>query len=80
MKRRTSSRGPADLVNFDLARWEDPADPEGFKRYVRAMDRWREARDRWADETGFEGNVAWWDGMSEAIAAMPDEPWDPSTI
>lgn len=80
MRRRTSSIGLADLATFDLVRWEDPTDPEGFERYVRAMVRWREARDRWADETGFEGNEAWWDGMSEAIAGMPDEPWDPSKL
>lgn len=74
---------PAELATFVLEDWAEPVDrpdPSGFYRYSDALDRWIAARSAWEQETGWEGDLAWWQAQHDAIAAMPYEPWDPSLI
>ena len=79
MRRRPPTGVPADLLTFDVEEWADGGS-NAFERYERAMHRWLEARDAWAERTGWEGDHAWWWAQHLAIMGMPDEPWDPSTI
>jgi hypothetical protein len=78
--RRRPPRGvPSDLVVFDPDDWPAVGKNEA-ERYRSAVALWDAARDAWAEEHGWEGDEAWWAASHEAIASMPDEPWDESLI